>query len=102
MAAKKISRLDHREIVSLSKSLEKHCSKGNDGFAVYSEGYDDERIAKENSVTTGNVAYLRNAIIGRLRAPKGQDTTNIEARIAALEAWAAGRPVDPFKPAKTE
>ena len=116
------NKLSARAIITLGKALEAVCHTNASGLAVYDKGHDDETVAKEATaatgatITTGNAQGLRRQLLGRLyiyNAAKTAESMSyadatkelagmsatlaeIKSRIAALEAWAERRPVEPF------
>lgn len=83
------SKLVVQQVVALHVLMASHCAKGDDGFAVYEKGWDDDRILKEfenptpdRPVTRVAVAGMRLKMFGRIRTPSvGADAE----RIAKLE-----------------
>jgi len=66
----------HAEVDKILALLRDHCKRDADGFAVYAEGWDDEKVAREAGVQPSNVKGRRAAIYGHL----------ITAPAAALKA----------------
>lgn len=102
---KQSNKLTHTDLFKLGDLLRQHCET-KDGFAVYSNGWDDTlmlELVKEKhpdmKVNVNNVAGLRKALMGNVRAPRGNKVTveTLLARIEALEVWAGARPVQGFK-----
>ncbi len=85
-------RIKHTDVVKIGDVLRAHCI-GEAGRAIYEDNWNDARVAEVAGVGVHSVAYMRQAMMGRLTAPRA---ITLEARIAALEAWAAARPVEPF------
>jgi hypothetical protein len=91
--------MNQMQTIALHDKLKGICSTVN-GKAIYIEGYSDERVHKE----IGETAYSINSIINLRRVmfgdlPKKAKVPSIPdllARIEALEAWAAARPVASF------
>lgn len=87
--------------------LREHCHLGDDGFAHYDAPWSDQLVVEQFSsgeLTLNHVKDWRVDIIGKLRLAYGGMASDksgwlpaIEARLAQLEAWAAERPVKPFK-----
>lgn len=101
----------HRlELVKVADALRARCSISEDGFALYADGYSDQKIADELGVTVFNVSGLRKDMFGPIRparTPKDPRAAEIaalksdvaslaalgaelQARLAALEAPAGG------------
>lgn len=93
-------KMTHFQAVLLGEELKKHC-KTVDGMAVYDEGYDDRKVAAlvDANMSHLSVAGLRRAMFGDLKMgrPGEPNIKELLKRIEALEAWAATRPVQPFK-----
>jgi uncharacterized coiled-coil protein SlyX len=81
------SQLNMARIVALSDQLRLVCRKVDD-TAVYEEGWDDARVARECGVTVHNVYGVRTATIGSLRKSK---TVAAEAKLAQIEAKLASQ-----------
>jgi len=47
--------------------LNEHCSSDEEGYAVYADGWSDEKVAKAAGVTTQSVGHRRHALYGRLK-----------------------------------
>lgn len=84
------NKLSAKEHFEVSVTLHKHC-KSVDGYAVYDEGWNDARIAKELDVTVPNVGYVRRNVFGnfkqlpRLAVRSYASKATLEQRIADLE-----------------
>lgn len=94
----KQDRLSTVEQAAVIVALFMHCKKGEDGFAAYEEGWDDERIRVEVSRQVGRdisiyaIRHRRAPLYGRINKPSQPATqdddriSKMEDRIAALEA----------------
>lgn len=92
--AKTVNKLKQADVIALADFLRK-VAKSENGVCIYDDGYNDQKVAHELSCTVNNVAGMRRAILGDL--PKVVGGNDIIRRLEALEAWAAARPVQPFK-----
>lgn len=96
-----VNKLAQADMVRLADFLRSVC-KEVDGVAVYPPGWDDDKVVAALSgqikLNKNNVAGLRKSLIGNLpdRSPD-PSLADLKARIEKLEAWAAARPVVPFK-----
>ena len=88
--------MNYQEVVAVGENLKQVCARDDKGFAKYIPGWDDAGVAEIHKVTELNVRNLRETLIGKL--PPTPKRNDLEARIAALEAWAAARPKCPFTP----
>ena len=95
--------LGYDQVVQLGDELRKHCIPV-DGYAVYEEGWDDHKLVQlmggEQKCSVSSVAHLRQKLIGRLRdhSTGKPNVDELLDRIARLEAWAARRKFDAFRP----
>ncbi len=112
MAARKepTRKMTHVMAIALSKQLEDVCKK-HMGFAVYAEGWDDDRVAKTMTENTGDqyseraVYGLRKSLYGDIAKKAKPDTVQelqarielLEKHVARLTSWAVARPVQGFK-----
>ena len=81
-------RMSRAELFKASGLLSAHCQLV-DGFAVYEEGWNDQRIAAETSprLTLNSIQKLRSEAIGQLRRspePKNERVDDIERNFADL------------------
>lgn len=67
-----------RQTVAVSKILEAHCTRGDDGLANYEIGWDDDRVTAEaqiinpvpeHPINPGAVRGLRKNLMGLIRKP---------------------------------
>jgi hypothetical protein len=50
-------------------ALEQVCKKGDDGYAEYQKGWDDEKVAQLVSVPIATVRTIRQQVMGLVRKP---------------------------------
>lgn len=89
-------RLPERDALSLL--LNSVCTKGEDGYAVYADGWDDERVVAEMSkkfsreISAHAVAGYRRGVYGNVRRPAQPDPENaiFDLVIDSLRAENAG------------
>jgi hypothetical protein len=78
-------RVGAKERYKVSVCLFEHCKAIGDGIAMYEEGWNDERVAKETKVSFWSVKYIRQEAIGKLQpTPNGLDTQANDPRVGAL------------------
>lgn len=85
--------MDYGAIVDAGALIRAHCRKDDSGFAVYEDGWSDERVHKElGTATISNIVGLRRRLIGNTRristAPDAAQARRIElleGRVAELE-----------------
>lgn len=79
--------IDAKQRFAVTLVLSAHCKAGNDGYAVYEDGWNDERVAKEAGLdpekNVKSVANMRVEAIGKLRIVTRDD--KVEERIRDLE-----------------
>jgi hypothetical protein len=82
------TKLTSRQVIAIHALMAQHCKKGDDGFANYDEGWDDNRIMKDvvnpeldRSIPITSVARLRMENFGRIR----KIDPMADGRVAALE-----------------
>lgn len=74
--------------VKILDALRAVCSRDEAGYAVYSDGYTDTRLASELQVTPSNIASVRRDMFGKLRkapVPSASDSVGDNERLEALE-----------------
>lgn len=78
------------DMIALADAIREVCHKSPEGFAIYDEGWSDQRIVDESKgrLTIYNVRLLRQNLVGEiprnLTAPSG--TAELMVRLAKLEA----------------
>lgn len=74
------------QTIQISKLLEEHCTELN-GYAVYEQGWDDLRVAKEVGLdTTSRVSGVRKEIVGPMKpTPKGGKSQRVADLERAIE-----------------
>lgn len=101
--------LKHNDLIVLADKLRLVCIKKG-SYAEYLDGWSDQRIISESEgkYTVHNVVGMREQLIGKLEPAKSTDQMKLLVkriedlekllgdRIAALEYWAAQRPVASF------
>lgn len=93
------NKLNALQTIKLGDQLRQVCSSVG-GYSVYSEGWDDEKVAKAmgDEYVANNVASLRRVLFGEMPPRRKPPTLQqLQQRIEALEEWAAARPVVPFR-----
>jgi len=100
--ASKIRRANTSQLVAIIDAVREHCSKGENGLAVYAPGWDDQILADHLGVSKASVAKIRLDQFGLIRrVEKMPDTTlasvlelidHLQHRVAALEEWARDQP----------
>lgn len=100
MNGKKKNSLSQIQTIRLAEKLKEVCA-AKDGIAVYSEGWDDANVIKAlgPEYNLNNVMNLRKLLFGDLapkKKTKAATLAELQARIEALETWAAARPVQRF------
>jgi hypothetical protein len=74
--------------IAIYEQLKKVC-KNVDGFAVYEDGWNDDKVASFCEVTTGNVQSVRMELFGKIRMTKDDVkeaiTRSVLARLDVLE-----------------
>jgi hypothetical protein len=96
--------LTHKELIFAADLLRQYCTCINER-AVYATGWDDNKIFAElkttiPGITLVNIQGLRRKLIGEIKFapnPNSNQLHNLLSRLGALEAWAAARPVSPYK-----
>ena len=91
--------LNYSKVVGMADHLRKHCACVG-GFAVYEEGWNDEIVLSKFSGDCNIVSVkgLREKLIGPLsKKERDNSLAGLNKRVAALEEWAAERPVKPFE-----
>ncbi len=101
--------MDYATVVAVADVIKAHCKRTETGSAVYDEGWNDERVAKETGVTIANATSLRFKLIGTFNKPAQgflfdqrlaavEEVLRIAVQdISRLREWAAKRPVHPYK-----
>jgi hypothetical protein len=96
------NRLTQVQAFEVGQVVQKYCTKV-DGYAVYQDGWDDERVAQLCTAELGyivnanNVGFMRTGVVGPVRSatvrvPRSEFDTllamisELEARVATLEA----------------
>lgn len=74
----------HAEIDKILALLRDHCKRDADGFAVYAEGWDDDRVAREAGVTANHVKNRRTAIYGNLITSPAAALKAAESEVLSL------------------
>ena len=75
-----------RERHKLAVLLHNHCSSV-DGYAVYEDGWDDQRIAAELSLPVAMIYYARRGIFGKFRPVSTKEKkSDLDTRVTKLEA----------------
>lgn len=106
----KKSTMTHVQTIALHALMSQHCQKGDDGYARYEEGWDDDRILAEINKTNPtdrpyskpSVTNLRLAMFGKVRVPPvagvadqlaklQAEVASMQERLTALEQWAGAR-----------
>ena len=107
------------QIVDLHDKLKQVCSKGEDGSAIYIDGYNDRKVYEEllaegKNYNLSGIEKIRRDFFGRVRSlPTKEETSlnKISSQISTLiditgklgievenlKKWAAARPVQPYK-----
>ncbi len=93
-----VNRLQYAQKRKVEEVLRRHCKKGNDGFALYDEGFNDDRIAEIANaelrheldgrvVTSWTVRSIRSDVLGNMRSPSEgrQSITQLRQEIEALK-----------------
>lgn len=100
----KIRKLSYTETFHIGDLIRQHC-KLIGKYAVYEDGWTDERITCEigGTFTQSNVQGVRAQLIGPLRIARETKEADLRGRISALEErltsledWATSRPKAPF------
>lgn len=101
----KARKLTYAETFIVGDAVRKYC-KLEGKYAVYEEGWDDDRVVAElgGTFTTNNVAGIRRQLIGPIKMGRGINNGDLktsrlialEHRLEALELWASDQPKVPF------
>lgn len=89
MTKNKSSRLDFSTKLKVLEALKLHCSKGDDGFAKYEDGWDDARLAAQFAapVNPTHIKNLRREQIGSLREARMITTGDMGERLTQIEDY---------------
>ncbi|HLG49327.1 MAG TPA: hypothetical protein VKY24_23990 [Reyranella sp.] len=92
--------MDYTAIVEAGALIKAHCRKDASGFAVYEDGWSDERVQQElgaNAASVANIVGLRRKLIGNTRrtttatdAAQEKRIEELEGRVAELETAMSG------------
>ena len=96
-----VNKLKHNELFIVGDILRQHC-RNVSGFAIYEEGWNDEKVITEMAkshpgirLTLNNIMGLRKTLLGPLPEKKAKATiVSLDERLTALEEWATSIPAN--------
>lgn len=82
----KTVRLTFPQRVAATKELEKHCTKGPDGYALYESGWDDDRVAAVlgQPYNKIHIRNIRRELLGNIRRSSEESSPEMEAVLFRL------------------